>query len=121
MLILAAGRWLVIRLMNEYSVEWPLWDEEGMCPDGHPALPAATADRLRAWAASFNEHYDPFRGWPEREMAEAHQRQAEQLLAELEGILGPGSVRLDLWESTVDGSPVEPRESFGDRVRRWLS
>jgi hypothetical protein len=112
----------VIRLMNEYCVTWPLWDEHALCEDGVPHLPEETARKLRSWAENFNEHFDPFRGWPDRDMAEAHRRQAEELLALLTDVLGPDAVRLDLWETDFGLPPLSaPRETLGHRIRRWLT
>jgi hypothetical protein len=108
--------------MNEYSVTWPLWDEHGMCEDGVPHLPDKTARRLRSWTENFNEHFDWDGGWPNSDMAEAHRQQANELLAELQQALGPGAVRLEIWETSFGGrSASPPRETLGHRIRRWLT
>jgi len=91
-----------VRLMNEYSVRWPLWGK----PNGYeyeigdlPISPELT-QAIQAWAAGFLEQFDEHRGWPTATQAEAHFDEGHRLAAELQGELGESYlVNLDLWET----------------------
>lgn len=89
----------VVRLMNEYSVRWPLWGPEGPLPDGEPTLSPQLSRRLRAWAQNFNHHFSWESGWDSAERGREHAHTAEALTRALEAELGPEvRVDLDLWE-----------------------
>ncbi|WP_181439714.1 hypothetical protein [Curtobacterium sp. MCBD17_028] len=45
------------RLMNEYTVDWPIWRDDGGAPEGEPELSQRLAAQVRDWAATFNELY----------------------------------------------------------------
>ncbi|WIB78695.1 hypothetical protein DEJ28_06250 [Curtobacterium sp. MCPF17_002] len=66
--------------MNEYSVDWPLWDEEGLCPEGTPSFSPRLASEILAWARDFTENYSIEAGWPTEAAARSHERQARRLL-----------------------------------------
>lgn len=86
--------------MNEYGVDWPLWDEDGPCDDGTPALSSRLASEIRSWAGAFTAHYDVVAGWPTERAARVHERQALRLLQLVERELPSGDdVTLGLWES----------------------
>lgn len=88
------------RLMNEYGVDWPFWDEDGQCAVGVPRLPLALATEVSAWAAEFNDHYGVDAGWPTERAARVHERQAHRLLRLVERALPEGdTVVLGLWET----------------------
>ncbi|MEL7975363.1 hypothetical protein AAG589_05820 [Isoptericola sp. F-RaC21] len=93
-----------VRLMNEYSVDWPLWAKAG--DDGLPAslddaIDDALAGRLRAWAATFQEHFDPFDGWDDPRVAATHRAEGEALRDALGAALPePWIVELDYWETS---------------------
>lgn len=88
------------RLMNEYGVDWPLWDEEGHCTPDNPAMPDSLAVEVRAWAPSFNENYSPEAGWPTEIDARTHERKAHQLARAIARVLsGDDSVTLGYWET----------------------
>lgn len=91
-----------IRLMNDYSLDWPLW----------PALPARVEDRLddtlrariRAWADVFQEHYEAGDGWDDIAVAAEHRTEGERLRDALQAALPwPWTVRLDAWEHRAAG------------------
>lgn len=42
------------RMMNDYSADWPFWDDEGQCRDGEPTLPPRLDTDVRTWAADFD-------------------------------------------------------------------
>ncbi|GAA1975804.1 hypothetical protein GCM10009718_09920 [Isoptericola halotolerans] len=90
-----------VRLMNDYSAEWPLWS----------SLPARIEDgiddtlrsRLRAWAETFQEHFGPFDGWDDAAVAGEHRAEGERLRDALQAALPwPWTVRLDAWEHRTD-------------------
>jgi len=93
----------MIRLMNDYTVEWPLWGEDGMLDRSDLAVDPILTERLELWASLFNHYFDPDSGWPARELAQFHRQLGEQLARELENSLGEGNVQLQYWETSVRG------------------
>ncbi|WP_062202697.1 hypothetical protein [Demequina salsinemoris] len=97
-----------MRLMNEYAVDWPLWDDDDVGPalDGNPAgLPDELTQRILAWAASFNAHFEPEHGWPSRIAANQHAAEATSLLRGLRRARPDIEFTLELWETAVrDGA-----------------
>jgi len=89
-----------VRLMNEYSCAWPVWDTaDELDPVVEERIEAELGDRLRAWAATFEEHYDPFTGWDSTGVAAAHRAEGEVLRDALQAVLPePWTVRWDAWE-----------------------
>ncbi|GEA87245.1 hypothetical protein Q760_10215 [Cellulomonas cellasea DSM 20118] len=45
-----------VRLMNEYSVAWPLWVTGGATRDDAPPISEPLSRELRAWARVFDKH-----------------------------------------------------------------
>jgi len=95
------GRYTV-KLMNDYSVDWPVWTH--FDPDADAAVDAAVdealAERLRAWVDVFNEHYHHERGWDDPRVAADHRAEGEALRDALAAVLpDPLRVRLDYWET----------------------
>jgi hypothetical protein len=94
------------RLMNEYSVEWPFWHDEGLAANGTPALPPRIEAAVRDWAAKFNESYSWEHGWPDQATAREHEEQGQRLRSIIEKLLPPeDTVSFDLWETTHRGGP----------------
>lgn len=86
--------------MNEYSVDWPLWDEDGLCAVGTPSLSPRLESEVLAWARDFSEHYDIEAGWPTEAAARSHERQGRRLLLLVERELPVGDdVVLGYWET----------------------
>lgn len=89
-----------VRLMNEYTIEWPLWVPDGPTREGDLPVSEAVAREIKAWARTFNEHYDWESGWDDQEIAEGHVREASRLEAALAADLGDEyEVALELWEA----------------------
>ncbi|UNX53438.1 hypothetical protein MF406_10525 [Georgenia sp. TF02-10] len=88
--------------MNDYSVDWPLWDGRGgpMEPDDLPLSEGLRAD-LRAWAERFNADFDYERGWPDSSQLERHRRDAEELLCRLRVEVPTQEFTLQLWEEST--------------------
>lgn len=91
-----------VRLMNDYGARWPLWPR---VPDVgsqvRDLLDEALVARLRAWAATFDAHYDPFTGWDDPRVARDHRAEADRLLLALRDALPePWTVTLDYWETS---------------------
>lgn len=109
-----------IRMFNEYGCPWPFWGGGGLLDEeDFPLPPDLTADIL-AWTRNFDEHFDPFEGWPTKEQCEAHRREGEQLAERVQDAVGPGiTIDFDAWESAVDG-PDRPwwKRIFRSRVER---
>jgi hypothetical protein len=90
--------------MNDYSADWPFWggrEGMGLCADDDPRLSAATAEAARAWAAQFNELYSWESGWPNRDIALAHELEAHRLRADVQQSLPDDHVVLQYWERNV--------------------
>jgi pimeloyl-ACP methyl ester carboxylesterase len=86
-----------VRLMNDYGCRWPLWGELPKHVDRR--IDDDLRDRLRAWAATFREHYDDEGGWDSADVAAAHRTEGERLAADLRSAFpAPWTVRLDAWE-----------------------
>jgi hypothetical protein len=93
----------MIKLMNDYSANWPLWDAAGglLPPDGVPAMPDALASRLRNWAGGINSHCSWNTGWPLPELRDAHVAEGSELLWLLRKELAHEELDLDIWELFV--------------------
>ena len=75
---------MYIKMMNEYSVDWPFWNPAGRNPDLDlpyllsdmddplPHLPDDLAAQVRSWTRQFAENYERHFRWPSQEMARAH-------------------------------------------------
>jgi len=88
-----------VRLMNEYTISWPLWHNAAPAErDDFDLSPELRAD-LEAWAKTFNDHYDWESGWDDHSLIEDHGAAAKDLRDRLERELGPAyQVQLHLWE-----------------------
>ncbi len=94
-----------VRLMNDYTVDWPLWLPDGGASEDELPVPEHLRSRVRAWADVFNTLYHYERGWPTRHHLQQHRREGERLRVALAEDLGPGfDVVLDYWETGVDGA-----------------
>jgi hypothetical protein len=88
------------RLMNEYSVDWPFWDEAGLCKEGTPPLSPKLVTEVLAWASAFNDNYAIEAGWPSEAAARSHERQGHRLLQLVERELPTeDDVVLGYWET----------------------
>lgn len=86
--------------MNEYGVGWPLWDDDGPCPEGTPALSPRLAAEVRDWARNFDEHYDVESGWPTESSARSHERRGRRLVLLVDRELAQlDDVVLEHWET----------------------
>lgn len=94
-----------LRLMNDYTVSWPLWAPDGLFDDGEPQVPASLANALRDWAAVFNENYDYLRGWPTSIIAIEHQREGQRLHHELQRARPGDTITLEYWETAHSEDP----------------
>lgn len=93
--------------MSERGVRWPLWDDAGPLGDGPPEVPAAVAEQMRAWAETFNRHYDAETGtWSSPEIAAQHKALGLRLYRELRATLPGVDISYEPWEH-------EPREDEG--------
>ena len=92
---------MVIRLMNDYGADWPLW-EDGLLPEGEPAVPPELERRLLAGADGFGRSRWET-GWDTVAERDHHVREGESLLADLQSALPDHEIVLDLWETDVRG------------------
>ncbi|HEY0247178.1 MAG TPA: hypothetical protein VGC45_02855 [Gryllotalpicola sp.] len=94
--------------MNEYTVELPLWAEDGLpLPETWDILPTGLLADLRTWAQGFNDAYDGETGtWSPGFDVDAYFGTAEGLRDRLQAELGPEvAVVWHRWES----ARVRPR------------
>ncbi|MGP5690994.1 hypothetical protein ACTXOY_01230 [Corynebacterium variabile] len=102
---------MYIKMMNEYSVDWPFWNPAGRNPDLDlpyllsdmddplPHLPDDLAAQVRSWTRQFAENYERNFRWPSQEMARAHEEEGRRLHAEVTAALPVDTVVLDYWET----------------------
>ena len=89
-----------IKIMNEYTVAWPVWNEPGETERDDLRLSESLVQRLERWARSFNDHFDWETGWDDRALTEPHRLEAHELHRLVSAELGPEyRVLLDLWEA----------------------
>lgn len=86
--------------MNDYSAAWPFWGSRdiGLCADHDPHLPAELAAECRAWAARFNENFDPESGWPSPHIAAEHEAQGRRIFEQVRRALPEHEVVFRYWE-----------------------
>lgn len=88
-----------VKIMNEYTVGWPLWNASGPAERREFPLSEPLAQRLEHWARFFNDHFDWETGWDDPALKEPHRIEAHELCRLVSEELGPDyGVRLDLWE-----------------------
>jgi len=86
--------------MNEYSVAWPLWDDDGLCAAGTPSFSPRLEREILEWARDFDEHYSFESGWPSATAARSHERRGRRLVLLVERELPEGDdVVLRYWET----------------------
>lgn len=89
-----------VKVGNDYSVAWPVWRDDGPADEGDFPIPPELAGALRAWAQSFNDHFEWDTGWDEPSSARPHAEEGRRIQAALQEALGPEYVvDLDLWEA----------------------
>ena len=100
-----------LKLMNEYSVDWPIWTCDIGKADYQQFLSPHLKDRLVAWAANFNSNFhtclfqkDGWEGWKTKDEEQRHWVEGRELeLAPQEQLSAGDScvdwdVYLSLWE-----------------------
>jgi hypothetical protein len=88
-----------VKLMNEYTVAWPIWMSGGLADRGSLDLSDGLAARISEWARVFNDHFDPETGWDSSDLRARHATDAQALRRSLREELGDRyDVTLDLWE-----------------------
>lgn len=91
---------LRVKLMNEYTIQWPLWIPGGPATEGDLPVSEGLAADLKAWAGTFNAHFDWQHGWDDPALVAEHALEAQRLRLALAEELGPDyEVVLDLWEA----------------------
>ena len=103
----------VIRLMNDYSCDLPLWgDLDGV------QLSHRLEKDLRSLARRFNAHFDHQSGWDSEERAARHREHATSLHRRLQSALPGRDVELDLWEAPLatSGGAAEEAETRAREV-----
>ena len=84
--------------MSDYSVGWPLWNEEGAMDPATSGVSPALSARLYAWQESFEVGFHYERGWRSSNDATGYAREGRLLLRHLQAEIGGwADVELDLW------------------------
>lgn len=86
--------------MNDYTVGWPLWTDT-LTRESEWDLSPELIRRLKAWAATYNEHFHYERGWDDSGRCEEYLAEGLELHRLLAAELGPG------YEVTVDVSEAD--------------
>lgn len=84
--------------MNDYTVDWPFWGEDGLCADGDPELPPDLSARIRRWAARFNAEFSAEHGWPDAATAAEHEAEGARLHLVLGQSLPEHEIEFHYWE-----------------------
>ncbi|WP_422117324.1 hypothetical protein [Brachybacterium sp. UNK5269] len=97
-----------VRLMNEYTVDCPLWGPEGATDFEDWELSPQLTERLAAWAAFFNAHFHEDHGFPSVEMARKHRAEGIALQPLVAEELGPRYMVVgDFWETDDLEHPLQ--------------
>jgi hypothetical protein len=87
----------LVRLMNDYGAEVPLFSS-----DGAVSVSGELDLRLRAWQEHFEQQFQYERGWRATSEAAAHAAEGAALRRLLEAEIGRwADVELDLWPVTA--------------------
>ena len=87
-----------VRLMSDYSSEWPLWIGNVNVTADHLGLSSALACRLWDWERHFDTHHNHKSGWDSEPAREWYANQAEALFRDLRTELSPDvALALDVW------------------------
>lgn len=93
-----------VRLISDYSVGWPLWNDDGAMDPTTSGVSAALSARLHAWQESFEEAFHYERGWRSNNEATRYAREGRLLLRHLQAEIGAwADVELDLWPVPTGG------------------
>jgi hypothetical protein len=89
--------------MSDYSVGWPLWDDEGALHPSAFDLSHELTVRLHAWQQYFEDRFHYRRGWRSADDAAAYAREGRELHRLLTTEIGGwADVDLDLWPTSAD-------------------
>ena len=89
----------IVKLMNDYSVRFPLWDEKGLLEPEQLPLSSALRDQLVSWALDFQKHYHWQDGWGGTDVASEHLGQGQRLFEQLREELGDDyEIAFEPWE-----------------------
>lgn len=80
----------VVRLMSDYSAEWPMWHLGETTREDWPQVSDSLAAALVEWNASW--HHDHRRGWVDEQARRRYVDAAGSLAERLRAELGPGWV-----------------------------
>lgn len=111
-----------MRLMSEHGVGWPLWDDAGPMEDGTPEVPAPLGDRLREWAALFEDGFDRETGWTSQAAARRHRELGKRLVFELRAALPGADLTYVPWPhaaSDSDASAVRRLRLMNEYGASW--
>ncbi|MGW5055002.1 hypothetical protein [Actinokineospora sp. NPDC004072] len=93
-----------VRLMSDYGVGWPLWDDGGAMDRSAVELSEALTARLGAWQQHFEERFHHETGWRSAPDAAKYAEEGKELHRLLtDELAGHARVELDLW-------PVQPEQ-----------
>jgi|SRR3954452_19317961 hypothetical protein len=87
-----------VRLMSDYTSEWPLWVGNVNVTADHLGLSSALAGRLWDWGQLFDAHYSHQTGWDSESARARYATEADVLFRDLRTELSPDvALSLDVW------------------------
>jgi hypothetical protein len=94
-----------VKLMSDYTLHDPLWDDEGVTDAAALRLSPALESDIRAWQEHFETHFAPEVGWDSERSSRWYEERSHSLRDRLQRELGDNfAVTLDLWPVAYRGS-----------------
>lgn len=86
------------RLMNDYSADWPFWNDEGLCADSDPNLSPELSERARWWSEQFQRGFSYETGWPDTQTAAKHESEGRALYEAIRAAHPSLDIEFHYWE-----------------------
>lgn len=84
--------------MNDYSADWPFWNESGLCADGDPHLSSELSSRARRWSEQFHRGFSHESGWADAQNAANHAREGQALYEAIRTAHPNLDIEFQYWE-----------------------
>lgn len=98
---------IVVRMFNEYGCPWPFFGPDSLMSQAEFPLPPELTERVLAWSADFNDHYDHEHGWPSTAAREASHAEGRRLAEAVQAAVDEDAkIQLELWDTAVAGTRI---------------